>query len=98
MYNKIMIMNQRGNNPQYSQLFNVLQGYKNIVTTINRENDVQNYKDGKSLLILERQAFDSMNKFISGNRLDRNIDLAVFGYAKGLDRVKNFAISTDIPN
>jgi len=39
-----------------------------------------------------------MNKFISGNRLDRNIDLAIFGYAKGLDRIKNFAIASDIPN
>jgi len=52
MHDKIMIMNQRGNNPQYTQLFNVLQGYKYKVTPINRENDVQNYKDGKSLLIL----------------------------------------------
>ena len=39
-----------------------------------------------------------MNKFINGNRLEKDIDLAVLGYARGLNKGKNFAIITDNPH
>lgn len=46
-------MNQRGVNPLYKKLFQVLQNYRPRVTTINRENDIMNCElSGKSLIIV----------------------------------------------
>lgn len=36
IYDKVMIMNDRGHDPQYINLYNVLQGYKQKVIPINR--------------------------------------------------------------
>lgn len=57
MYDKIMIMNQRGSNPEYKKLLNVLsafqsQGNQGKVVPIHRENDIKNHGNNKSLIVL----------------------------------------------
>lgn len=49
-----MIMYPKGYNPQYEQLFNVLRSFKNKVIPISRENEAQQYREEKSLLIMEK--------------------------------------------
>lgn len=92
-----MIMVQRGSNPNYRKLFSILEGYKAKVVPINRESDVKDFTKMRTLLILEKEAYENMNKFLISNRMEKNIDIAVLGFMKGFDKYKNFAIATDYP-
>lgn len=47
---------------------------------------------------MEKEAFDSINKFLIDNRLENNIDLAILGYVKSFNKRKNYAIMTEYPN
>jgi len=54
MYEKIMIMHPKGYNQNYEQLYAIMSGFKNKVMPISRENEAQNHREGKSLLVLEK--------------------------------------------
>lgn len=56
-----------------------------------------NYRETKSLLVLEKQSLDSINQLVNGNRM-RNLDLAVLGQSKMLgSQFKKYAILTEDP-
>ena len=46
------------------------------------------------MLILEKESFDQTSAFITNERLDKKIDIAVLGFKKGILK-KNHAIVTD---
>jgi hypothetical protein len=49
-------------------------------------------------MIIEKDAFDNISKFLIENKLTDTIDLAVLGCIRGFHKLKNFAIITEHPS
>lgn len=74
-------------------LFNVLQAYNTRIIPISKENQLRNYSDNKSLLVLDKEASDSVNHFLVNNRFNKNVDIAVLGHPRGLSsQYRKYAI------
>lgn len=95
-YRHIMIMHPKNpNNQEYKALYEVLKTERKFVETISAQNELKKFEGGgKALVVIEKEAFDDVSRFIINQRLDDNIDIAVLGFKKGFLN-KNHAVASE---